>query len=269
MIVQASDHRLTTFEAYRQMGLGTDQRRYDEVAWMQRLLGIEAPLELLSSNPEKAAALDRAGVSIRRVHPLPSAPTPWNRHYIAAKSRSGHSLQPGREEARAELPERVERYEPRAACGVPSLVDMASYLLPIRVGADEPAWFRVHAYFDLEAGGERVVLSHRRDPEAAPLASLQRESLFDRFSLAEESPSRRRWRRTLREIVSSGAGAVLFRGAEGFGSEGLAVDEPASAEDVESTLLASHLPGRGKLGSEDAWLAPLLAARGVRVEAAG
>src|SRR4029453_15909931 len=40
MIVQASGNRLTTFEAYAQMGIEKDQRRYDEVGFACRLLGV-------------------------------------------------------------------------------------------------------------------------------------------------------------------------------------------------------------------------------------
>src|SRR5215468_10688416 len=44
MLVQASGNRLTTFEAYAQLGLPDDQRSYGEVAAMVRLLGVTAPL---------------------------------------------------------------------------------------------------------------------------------------------------------------------------------------------------------------------------------
>ncbi len=270
MLVQSSGHRLTTFEAYRQMGLGADQRRYDEVAWMREMLAVDAPFELLSSNPEKAEALARVGVAITRVRPLPGVPTPWNRHYIAAKSRSGHSLErPARDEKAAELPESVESYEPRPLPGLPRMVDVASYLLPVRFGNGEPAWFRVHVYFDLGSGAERVVITHRRDPRSVPLATVQEDSLFDRFSPAPESATRRRWREAAREIISAGAGAVLFRGAQELPGDDLAA-ETARARDAETGLLASHLPGgRARLAEADAWLAPGLAGRGVRVELPG
>ena len=50
MLVQASGHRLTTFEAYAKIGLSRDLRRYDEVASMRELLGVEAPMELMTNN---------------------------------------------------------------------------------------------------------------------------------------------------------------------------------------------------------------------------
>ena len=53
MLVQASRNRLTTFEAYERMGLGHDHRRYDEVGHASALLGVTAPLVLLTNNPDK------------------------------------------------------------------------------------------------------------------------------------------------------------------------------------------------------------------------
>ena len=69
MIVQASRERVTTFEAYAEMGLARDQRRYEEVAFLRRLLGIDAPLRLLTHNPEKAKALEEAGVRVAGIVP--------------------------------------------------------------------------------------------------------------------------------------------------------------------------------------------------------
>src|SRR5215475_5941902 len=64
MLVQASRNRLTTFEAYDRLGLGHDQRRYDEVAAACRLLGVRAPLRVLTNNPEKLDTLRAARVAV-------------------------------------------------------------------------------------------------------------------------------------------------------------------------------------------------------------
>jgi hypothetical protein len=64
MLVQASGHCLTTFDAYGELGLPDDRRAYGAVAAMARLLRIRAPLRLLSNNPEKVAALRAAGVHV-------------------------------------------------------------------------------------------------------------------------------------------------------------------------------------------------------------
>src|SRR6185503_15259394 len=61
MIVQASGNRLTTFEAYEQMGLGRDYRTYEEVAAVRTLVRTAAPLEPVSNNAQKLAALAAEG----------------------------------------------------------------------------------------------------------------------------------------------------------------------------------------------------------------
>jgi GTP cyclohydrolase II len=78
MAVQASRERVTTFEAYVEMGLCRDLRRYEEVAFLCRLLGIAAPLRLLTHNPEKAKALEDAGVRVDEIVPLAPQLSPWN-----------------------------------------------------------------------------------------------------------------------------------------------------------------------------------------------
>src|SRR5262245_28913282 len=62
MAVQASGERVTTFDAYTEMGLARDQRRYDEIAFLCVLLGSAAPLRLLTHNPEQAKALEESGL---------------------------------------------------------------------------------------------------------------------------------------------------------------------------------------------------------------
>ena len=229
MLVQASGHRITTFEAYDRLGLGHDQRRYDEVATACRLLGVTARLRLLTNNPEKLDALHDAGVSVCGHQALAVGASPFSRHYLAAKSRSGHLLSAGSGEAAA-LPERVRRLRPRPLRGLPRFLELASYLLPLRTPA--PAWFRLHLYLDVVARRERVVLTHglacRR--RQAPLVHVQHDALLDRFPLRRPRLARM-WSDTRSAIVRHGAGCVLFLPAG------------ESPEPDTIALLARHLPG--------------------------
>jgi 3,4-dihydroxy 2-butanone 4-phosphate synthase / GTP cyclohydrolase II len=215
MLVQASGHRLTTFEAYEQMGLGKDHRHYDEVEAACRLLGIRAPLRLLTNNPDKVAALEAEGIVIESVRRLEHQPTPFNVHYITAKQRSGHLLGEGASTPRAaELPEPVDAFEPYALSELPHVLHMAAYLLPVRFGDAEPCWFRLHAYLDAESGSAHVVLDHRCRREQAPLSSVQRGTIEDRFPLREPSAPRMRWQNAVARIAARGAGCVLFESVE-------------------------------------------------------
>ena len=274
MIVQASGNTLTTFEAYEQMGLGKDHRVYDEVAAMIRLLGITAPLRLMTNNPDKLASLATEGVTIAGAVPLQRAASAFNVHYLTAKLDSGHALNgDGGAHHAAELPEPVVYFEPYALAGAPYLIHTASYLVPIldrsagvTVAEPRPHWFRLHAYMDVRGGAERVVLERRRDPDAVPLVRVQRESLLERFPLrggGESTPMgarKRGWFATVRAIVAHGAGVVAFVPAD---------------DDVDATvvrLLVEHVPSHARPLLDDAGaadgLAASLARAGVTVEPA-
>jgi 3,4-dihydroxy 2-butanone 4-phosphate synthase/GTP cyclohydrolase II len=228
MLVQASGHRLTTFDAYDRLGLGRDQRRYDEVAAACRILGVSARLRVLTNNPEKLVALRAAGVAVAGHLPLAVGASPFSRHYLAAKSRSGHLFSAGTGRAAA-LPERVRRLRSRPVRGLPRFLQLASYLLPLRTPA--PAWFRLHLYLDVVARRERVVLTHGLGRRRAPLVHVQHDALLDRFPLRRPRLARM-WADTRAAMVRQGAGCVLFLPAG---------EAPGPAT---IALLAHHLPGR-------------------------
>lgn len=251
MLVQASRHRLTTFDAYAHMGLVADHRRYDEVDHLRRLLGVTAPLVLLTNNPDKLEALRGLGVEVAGNVALRKDASPYNLHYLAAKSRSGHALgQPDGATLAADLPEPVRDFAPYALTDEPRFVHLASYLLPVRVrpavaGESErehkPSWFRLHAYFDLTAGREHVVLAYG-DPDArAPLVRVQRESWLERFAPAGGGGEKRAWREAVRHIVRHGAGYAAFVPVEGFDA---GLRERPADDEVATALLAHHLRGR-------------------------
>ncbi|MGH7823172.1 MAG: GTP cyclohydrolase II [Candidatus Binatia bacterium] len=264
MLVQASGQRLTTFEAYREMGLGKDLRRYDEVGFACRLLGIRAPLRLMSNNPEKAAALAAAGAHVAELRRLPSLDSPFNLHYLESKRRSGHALEEDSNgTAAAELPEPVERFEPYALPDAPDLVHMASYLLPVRAAEHEVAWLRVHVYFDSASGRERVVLTFGDVRRRIPLVYLHEEDLFDRFPLRRPGTARRLWSAALCRMIAHGAGCAVFLNAEGL---------HGAIADLESltALVVHHLPARHAhpvidRKSGDAAFCDVLLAQGVTI----
>jgi len=248
MWVQASRQRLTTFEAYERMGLGGDQRRYEPVAFARRLLEIGAPLRLLTNNPDKLAAVEAAKVPVVGALPLRRRPQPFNSHYLDSKSRSGHDLGRAGDGRAAELPEEVVAFEPHALPGLPRLVRLASYLLPIRLPGGPPCWFRLHLYLDRAAQAERVVLTHGPSAHPQPLRCVQREPLFERFALpARAAAERRRWRAAARAMVRRGAGCAVFLPLEPGPSEAPARG-PARPDEVAALLLAHHRGGEAAAG---------------------
>jgi GTP cyclohydrolase II len=82
---------LDTYEANLALGFAEDERDYTVAVQMLGALGVER-LDLLSNNPDKAAQLEEAGLTVvRRVHTGLHV-SPVNLGYLAAKAAGGHVL---------------------------------------------------------------------------------------------------------------------------------------------------------------------------------
>lgn len=162
MLVQASGHRITTFDAYAAMGLPADLRRYDVVAPILAMLGVTGPLRLMTNNPEKRAAVAGAlageKLEVEAMVALVGRGSPFNRDYLSAKRHSGHTLAAGEAAPAIRPPERVEAFDPVALVADPSRCVTASYFLPIAL-ADDVVWFRASVLVDEVSGRESIVLS--------------------------------------------------------------------------------------------------------------
>lgn len=228
MLVQASGNRLTTFEAYAQLGLPDDQRTYGQVAAMARLLGVAAPLRLLSNNPDKVAALRDAGAAVDGTEALRVRPSAYSQHYLDAKLHAGHTVAATDGVDAVALPEPVALLAPAPLPDAPRFVRVAAYLLPVR--ARETVWFRLHALVDTATRRERIVLTHGlRGGE--PLVRLQRETLLDRFprTTPRHRPS---WDAAVARMVAHGAGVAVL------------ADADEDVRDVVAPLVRAHLDGR-------------------------
>ena len=245
MIVQASRHRLSTFEAYQELGLGADQRHYGSVAAAIELLGITAPLRLLTNNPEKSDALEREKVHVHAIERLERRPSPYNAHYLGSKRASGHMLSE-HEEGWAEPPGAVDRVSPERVAGAASLFRIARYWLPIpiaalgrRLGRDETigpvSWLRAHLYLDLAGRSELVALEWPAPSGATkvPLHSFGAR-LFERLPLRAPAV-RQEWHDVLSRFAERGSGLAVFRVASS-----LTAGEPDVA--AVAAIASRHVP---------------------------
>ncbi len=232
MIVQASGNRITTFEAYAEMGLPSDLRRYDAVAPMSRLLGIRAPIRLLTNNPDKAAAVAKTlaeeEIEVCRTEPIQGPISVFNSDYLSAKHDSGHALNRPARNAQIEgalPPERVRMLPPVVLPGEPNRILTASYFLPVAVpashgeeGSDIVDWFRLSVVFDCKTARESVVLAHPGSlvTDVAVVATEIAEgeervsmSLFDRLPVGH-APGREALTAALQNIRARGRGSVAI-----------------------------------------------------------
>jgi GTP cyclohydrolase II len=81
-----------TYEADEVLGFDLDQRRFDFAAAMLAQLGVQQ-VKLLTNNPEKIAALIRAGLEVVAHERVIGRPTAENVHYLTTKrDRAGHLI---------------------------------------------------------------------------------------------------------------------------------------------------------------------------------
>ncbi|EAU42421.1 GTP cyclohydrolase [Fulvimarina pelagi HTCC2506] len=85
-------HGLDTIDADAALGFGADTRRYGAAVAMLSALGVTS-VELLTNNPNKAAFLQKAGITVSRRTAVLGEVTNENRYYLTTKAeRAGHSL---------------------------------------------------------------------------------------------------------------------------------------------------------------------------------
>jgi GTP cyclohydrolase II len=88
------DTGLDTYEANVALGHAPDERDYSVAAQMLRALGVST-LALLSNNPDKAAQLERLGVTVAARVATAVHLSETNASYLSVKARNGHQgLQP-------------------------------------------------------------------------------------------------------------------------------------------------------------------------------
>ena len=207
MMVQASRNRLTTFEAYARMGLPHDLRRYREVIDLRGQLGITAPFVLLTNNPDKVERVEQEKIPVAATEPLRERPSPWNRHYLAAKGRSGHALLADDASLGDALPPfPVEPRDPVPLADSGQIFG-AQYGLAVRIaGRDEPAWLRCAVFVDRNDGAVRLRLSGR----AGDTRRIVTHALTDRLPLATARNGRRAIAATIARIAREGGTALLL-----------------------------------------------------------
>ena len=84
------DEGLDTYDADAELGLGMDQRRFDFAAAMLDTLGVNT-ITLITNNPDKIDAMQRAGINVAGHRRLFGRENPSNLRYVATKrERAGH-----------------------------------------------------------------------------------------------------------------------------------------------------------------------------------
>ena len=93
MMVQYHDDKISTFDAYRKLGMKPDYRDYSNIKEVLHLLGLEeSKFALLTNNPDKINGLQKMGVRVDSVESIEIEPGPFNQAYLISKEQTGHIL---------------------------------------------------------------------------------------------------------------------------------------------------------------------------------
>lgn len=226
MLVQASGHALTTFEAYDRLGLPHDQRSYEAVAAMAAGLDLTAPMRLLTGNPGKAEAVARGGARVAGHEPLAVVTSAHGAHLLAAKRAAGHTT--GDWPGTASEPPATMAAAPAALAGDTGLAHVGAYWLPVRT--PPPLWFRLDAYQNAQNAreGDHVVVLTAPVETDRPAVVVRHDRIRERFPLRDPPDA---WPPVAAGLARDGGFAVFL-------PEGRATDTTIEA------VLQAHLQGR-------------------------
>jgi 3,4-dihydroxy 2-butanone 4-phosphate synthase/GTP cyclohydrolase II len=134
MHVQYQEDKITTFDAYKMLGMKKDYRDYTSVKDICYLLDINPKFILMTNNPDKIDGLTNLGFNIEKTETIEFKPNPFNQDYLISKQKTGHILYEAREKIQKyELNhQKCEPFIPYHLKNCKRFIHVASYYLPIK-----------------------------------------------------------------------------------------------------------------------------------------
>ena len=187
MLVQATNDNISTFEAYKLLGLNKDYRQYRNIGPICKILNITANFTLLTNNPDKVESLKSLNIPVTQTESLEIPPSPFNLAYLRSKMESGHILEEPLDPSLRHMkpPEVVIPFKPHALKNAQRFIYTASYFLPIKPVANEivipESQFKTHLEGNpiqtLTKGDSPLILEHRLLRENQVLIKVHEKNL--------------------------------------------------------------------------------------------
>lgn len=198
MLVQAANDEISTFEAYKLLGLRRDYRQYRNILPICKMLKIDPEFILLTNNPNKVDALKRLGLKIKHTEPLESQPSPYNLAYLSSKMEAGHTLKHplSANFSRVRPPKPVIPFKPHTFDDEKRFILVASYYLPIRPVDDEiilsseqfQNYFQHISIDDLIHSKNPIILNYQKIRNNRFKVKLNEENFLDYNNKHPQSP---------------------------------------------------------------------------------
>jgi 3,4-dihydroxy 2-butanone 4-phosphate synthase / GTP cyclohydrolase II len=133
-LVQYNQNNITTFDAYKKLGLKDDYRDYRNVKDICIMLNIDKKqFHLMTNNPNKISDLQNLGLNITNIVSLHFPTNPFNRKYLLSKQQSGHLLYYNKEKVTNEkVQPSIKPFEPYHLKSAQRFIHCSTYYIPVK-----------------------------------------------------------------------------------------------------------------------------------------
>lgn len=212
---------LTTFEAYKILGMKPEYRSYHNIYEIISLLKLHnKEFHILTNNPDKINGISQYNINVSKNIAIEFEPNFYNKSYLVSKEAYGHTLtlhnnQPNHNDFN---PYQLI-HEPIKPFKINNVFDettfhVASYYLPIQIGIQDKfkvVWFNMNLFFDAEINCEFIHLQCH-----SPLSESKKQSVYyHQENIIERLPILDRYNhsnfaKNLTNIYLNGGSCVLF-----------------------------------------------------------
>lgn len=133
-LVQYFDDKITTFDAYKSMGLKSDYRDYRNVKDIIKMLDIQdRDYYLMTNNPDKISKLKKLDVNLKEIVSIEFKPNIFNQNYLISKQQTGHLLHKAKEKIQKHKLKQpsVEPFKPYNLENAQRFIHCSTYYIPV------------------------------------------------------------------------------------------------------------------------------------------
>ena len=175
MLVQYKQDTISTFDAYRSLGMKDDYRDYRNIKDVAHLLKIENhSYTLLTNNPDKIKGFQNIGLSLKSVESIEITPNPFSQSYLISKEQMGHILYKTKTKVQkynSSFSE-IEPFTPYELPDCSRFIHCSSYYIPVK-----PVNHQVELKQEEASKMEPWLLAQTNLPNGNVLAQVQEEML--------------------------------------------------------------------------------------------
>jgi 3,4-dihydroxy 2-butanone 4-phosphate synthase/GTP cyclohydrolase II len=223
------DNTLTTFEAYKQLGMKPEYRSYHNIREILYLLGMENnKFTLLTNNPDKINGLKNLGINIHNTTSIEFTPNPFNKSYLVSKEAYGHKLSKlgNNDNNPYHMPHTPIKPFDIYKIKDPRYLHISSYYLPINnnirqsrylvdKNLNEPYWMNMNLYYDMELGHEFIILNYNNF-QNNNILYIHPENIINRLPLVNNEQYNK-YKENINNIITNNGGSIILYYKPNFG----------------------------------------------------